>query len=264
MIALTVAATSPSIAQSPSQAKATNTQVAALPDAPGEMFRPHGGNDVEAATNASTSVDSHIDDASVGQGTPQLATASHLAMVIAPGQTAPQLSGRDKFVMGARDSVSLTSMAGWFISAGWSHLLDTSPNYGSDKGAFGQRLGAATVHGISEDVLIASVMAPVLHEDPRYYKMGRHGHSLTQRAVYAATRVFITRSDSGRPTANLALMTGDLEAAALTNAYYPTRNRTAERTMLTFGSSLGGAALSFGVKEFLGDALELAHLKKSE
>jgi hypothetical protein len=155
-------------------------------------------------------------------------------------------------------------MLGWVISAGWSHLLDNSPNYGTDKGAFGERLGAAAIRGISEDFLSTSVMAPVFHEDPRYYRLGRRGHSLTQRAVYAATRVFITRSDSGRETANLSLLTGNLEAAALTNAYYPARNRTAGRTMLTYGTSLGGAALGFGVNEFLEDALELTHLKKSE
>lgn len=153
---------------------------------------------------------------------------------------------------------------GWFFSAGWSHLLDTSPNYGTDKGAFGQRLGAAALRNVSEDIFSTSIMAPVFHEDPRYYKLGRHGHTITQRAVYAATRVFITRSDSGRETPNWSLITGNLEAAALTNAYYPARNRTARRTMLTFGSSLGGAALGFGVSEFLDDALELAHLKKSE
>lgn len=156
------------------------------------------------------------------------------------------------------------SITGWFISAGWSHLLDHSPNYGTDKGAFGERLGAAAIRGISEDVLSTSVMAPVFHEDPRYYRMGRQGHSLTQRAVYAATRVLITKSDSGRETANLSLITGDLEASVLTNAYYPARNRTAGRTILTFGTSLGGAALGFGVNEFLDDALELVHLKKSE
>jgi hypothetical protein len=238
--------------------------MAVLPDAPGEAFRASDRSSVEAADSSSTSADSRFDSTPATQSAPQKAAASRWDTVIAPGQQAPSLTAKDKFLSGARDSVTPMSITGWFISAGWSHLLDNSPNYGTDKGAFGERLGAAAIRGISEDVLSTSVMAPVFHEDPRYYRMGRRGHSLTQRAVYAATRVFITKSDSGRETANLSLITGDLEASVLTNAYYPARNRTAGRTMLTFGTSLGGAALGFGVNEFLDDALELVHLKKSE
>jgi hypothetical protein len=236
----------------------------AMPDAPGEAFRPIAANNVELADNSSTSADPDFAGAPSGQSSTHSTMASRWDTVIAPGQQAPALTGKDKFLMGARDSVAPTSMMGWFFSAGWSHLLDNSPNYGTDKGAFGQRLGAAAIRNISEDVLSTSVMAPAFHEDPRYYRMGRRGHSITQRAIYAATRVFITRSDSGRQTANLALITGNLEAAALTNAYYPARNRTAGRTMLTFGTSLAGSVLGFGVSEFLDDALVLAHIKKSE
>lgn len=255
---LTVAASAPVIAQPVSQPEAASAiALAALPDAPGEAFRAPGHNRVEPA-------DSHFDSRPTTQAAPQRNAASRWSTVIAPGQQAPSLTGKDKFLMGARDSIAPMSMAGWVISASWSHLLDNSPNYGTDKGAFGQRLGAAAIRGISEDVFSKSIMDPVFHEDPRYYRMGRRGHSLTQRALYAATRVFITRSDSGRETANLALLTGDLAASALTNAYYPARNRTARRTILTYGSSLGGAALGFGVNEFLDDALELVHLKKSE
>lgn len=266
-LGLVVAAATSTFAQPTPQpeTKSLATTIAALPNAPGEAFRAPDRNSVEeGADSSSSSVDSHFDSAPIAQTAPQRAAASRWDTVIAPGQQAPALSSQDKFLMGARDSVSPSSMMGWLFSAGWSHLLDTSPNYGTDKGAFGQRLGAAAIRDASEDMLSNSVMASAFHEDPRYYKMGRQGHSITHRAIYAATRVFITKSDSGRETANLSLITGNLEAAALTNAYYPARNRTAGRTMLTFGSSLGGAALGFGVSEFLDDALELAHLKKSE
>lgn len=243
---------------------AAHAELAALPDAPGEAFRPSANHSVEVADNSfSSSATTPFESAPLGQA-PHPAAASRWDTVVLPDQQAPSLTGKDKFLMGVRDSVAPSSAMGWFFSAGWSHLLDTSPNYGTDKGAFGQRLGAAALRNVSEDIFSTSIMAPVFHEDPRYYKLGRHGHTITQRAVYAATRVFITRSDSGRETPNWSLITGNLEAAALTNAYYPARNRTARRTMLTFGSSLGGAALGFGVSEFLDDALELAHLKKSE
>jgi hypothetical protein len=188
--------------------------------------------------------------------------ASHWDKVVRPRQQAPHLTGKDKFVLGIRDSFTPYSMAGWFLSAGYSHLTNGQPNYGTDKGAFGQRLGAAAIRDTSENIFSTSVMATVLHEDPRYYVMG-HSHGIAKRALYAATRVLITRTDGGRETVNLALLSGNLAGAALTNAYYPPLNHGAKQTMLIFGSSVGGSALGFGVSEFLGDALELVHLKKA-
>lgn len=264
LLAFGVAAMPSAFAQPTLQPEATpHAEVAALPDAPGEAFRSTGSDSVEAADNSSTSADASSDVEPTSQRAPQRAIASRWSKLILPGQQAPALTGRDKFLLGAKDSVSLYSMTGWVFSAGFSHVLNKTPNYGTDKGAFGQRLGAASIRNISEDIFDTSVMAPVLREDPRYYRMGR-GHSITRRAVYAATRVFITKTDSGRATPNLALFTGNLAAAALTNAYYPARNRGASQTMLTFGASLGGSVIGFGVSEFLGDALEFAHIKKSE
>lgn len=258
VLVLGLAASATALAQSALQPEATpHVEVAALPDAPGEA----SSNSLEAADNSSSSADAE----QTAQAAPQRTKSSRWSQskLVLPGQQAPVLTSRDKVLLGAKDSVSLYSMTGWVFSAGFSHALDKTPNYGVDKGAFGQRLGAAAIRNISEDIFSTSVMAPVLREDPRYYRMGR-GHSVTQRAVYAVTRVFITKTDSGHATPNLALFAGNLAAATLTNAYYPSRNRGTSQTMLTFGASLGGSMIGFGVNEFLGDALQLAHIKKSE
>ena len=55
--------------------------------------------------------------------------------------------------MGFEDTFSLTAVAGWFSSAGWSHWMNSAPNYGTDRGAFGERLGAAALENSSEDLL---------------------------------------------------------------------------------------------------------------
>lgn len=190
-------------------------------------------------------------------------TAPWYAMTIAPNQTAPHLTTFDKALGGVRDSVYPPSPIAWITSAGWSHLINSSPNYGTDKGAFGQRLGAAAVRDITETVFSKSVFAPILHEDPRYYKMGR-GHGIVQRGVYAATRVFITRTDDGQRTPNYSLLLGQASGAALTATYYPARNTGFGGVSKTFAASLGGAALGFVVDEFLDDGLRAVHLKKPE
>jgi hypothetical protein len=184
-------------------------------------------------------------------------------MVINPNEIADPLTPRDKFVGGLRDSVSLFSAGGWLAAAGWEQITNGSPNYGTDSGAFGQRLGVAAVRGISETVLSESVFAPLFHEDPRYYVMGRR-NNFFKRAIYAGTRALITRSDSGRTTPNFSLLAGNAAGSALTATYYPSQNTSFSEVAKTFGGSMGGSALGFVVNEFIVDALVELHIKKQQ
>jgi hypothetical protein len=189
--------------------------------------------------------------------------SAHLAMTVAPNEIAEPMPVRDKIVGGLGDSVSLFAATGWVASAGYSHLTNGSPNYGTDKGAFGQRLGAAAIRNVSQDIFSDCLFAPVFHQDPRYYIMGR-GHNILKRAVYAGTRAIIGRTDGGHTTPNFALIAGNAAGAALTVTYYPAKNTTFSEVAETFGGSMGGSALGFVVTEFIGDALQYAHLKKKD
>ncbi len=173
---------------------------------------------------------------------------------IQPGQAAPELSPGDKLLLGVRDIVSPFALAGWVGSAGYEQVSDTSPNYGVDRGAFGQRLAAAAVRGTTEGFLSNGVMAAVTREDPRYYRLGP-AHNPVVRVVYAVTRPLITRTDDGHAAPNFALLAGNLAGSALTNAYYPPQNRGAKQTLATFGGSLKGSALGNVIAEFFGDVL---------
>jgi hypothetical protein len=141
-------------------------------------------------------------------------------------------------------------------------VINSSPNYGTDKGAFGERLGAAALRGYSDEVLKDSVMANVFHQDPRYYKMGP-AHNVVVRTAYSISRVLVTRDDSGSLAPNYSLISGNLVGAALTNAYYPDVNRGFGQTARTFGSSMYGSAFSFFASEFLSGALESVHFYRT-
>jgi hypothetical protein len=184
-------------------------------------------------------------------------------MIIAPGEIADPMTVHDKIVSGFKNSVSLSSAAGWLSTAGWQQLRNSRPNYGTDAGAFGQRLGAATIRATSEGLFRESLFAPLFHEDPRYYIMGK-GHPFFKRLVYAGTRSIITRTDSGHATPNFARLAGNAAGSALTIPYYPAQNRTFSAVASTFGGSLGGSALTFIVDEFLVDALVDLKLRKKQ
>jgi hypothetical protein len=234
-----------------------------LPDAPGFTSSSATGGLAEPAdANADADADADADATD--------ATSHHHVHIprlreitIEPGQVAPPLSSHAKVVLGLKESFTFFSAVGWTASAGFSQLTNGSPNYGTDSGAFGERLGATSLRLISQNIIGNAFFAPLFHQDPRYYKMG-DGHNIGRRVFYAATRSIITKSDDGRSQPNFSLLSGHLAGAALTNTYYPSINRGFRETAETFGNSIGGSAVGFAVTEFLYDVLRFAHLQKLE
>jgi hypothetical protein len=236
-----------------------------LPDSPGTLL-----------TGSSSSAEANFADPDFGdpatadpngaQAAPSGSrpkAATHLQLVINPGEVTQPMSVRDKIVSGITSQASLFSATGWLAAAGWEQLTNGSPNYGTDSGAFGQRLGAAALRGASEGIFSNSLFAPLFHEDPRYYVMGA-GHPFFKRLVYAGTRAIITRSDSGHTRPNFSLLAGNAAGSALTIPYYPAQNTSFKEVAETFGGSVGGSALGFVVDEFIIDALIDLHIKKKQ
>jgi hypothetical protein len=212
-----------------------------------------GGSDSNASTASARSV-------TVGPA-PPAPGVSRTRKVIDPGQHAPALDPQDKALLGLKSSFTPYAALGWFAAAGYEQWLNDSPNVGTDRGAFGERVGTAVIRDSSEGILSDSVMASVLCEDPRYYRLGP-SHRLPARFLYAITRPLITRTDAGDLSPNLALWSGTLGGAALTNAYYPGIDRGAVHTLKIFGGSIGGEAFSDFVREFFGDSIGMSRAQQ--
>ena len=178
---------------------------------------------------------------------------------IMPDMRAQQISARDKIIIGLKGTYSLQNFSGIIVAAGYEQLRDGQPNYGTDRGAFGQRLGAAGIRGTSQGLFTDSVFAPLLHEDPRYYVQGKQ-HSFFHRALYAATRPVITRTDSGRRTINGAQLLGYAASTALNNAYYPASNGNVKDNIEAYAGSIGGSALSSLLVEFTAGFWHALHI----
>ncbi len=178
---------------------------------------------------------------------------------ILPEMRAQPLTSGNKMIIGLEDTYSLLNFGGIIAAAGWEQLNNGQPNYGTDRGAFGERLGAAGIRNSAQGVFTDGIFAPLLHEDPRYYVQGSQ-YSIGHRVLYALTRPVITRTDSGRRTINGALLLGYVSAAALNNAYYPSSNRNVADNAKAFAGSLGGSALGFLVAEFSASLWHELHL----
>jgi hypothetical protein len=97
----------------------------------------------------------------------------------------------------------------------------------------------------------------LLRQDPRYYRMGTGG--LPQRALYAASRVFVTRTDSGKKQFNFSELFGRATAAAISNAYHPAGDRTLRKNLNFWWMNIAGDAAAYEVKEFCPDLKRKLH-----
>jgi hypothetical protein len=219
----------------------------ALPDSPGSL-RASSGEDSSSNPAAAAA------GQALGSSTKQPAPQAYVKL-IAAGLQAPPQTASDKIRLGLRESVTPFAIIGWPLSAGWSHLINGSPNYGVNGEAFAQRLGAAAALNSSKEVFSDSILATAFHQDPRYYQLGR-GHKLFNRALYAGTRPIIGRTDSGKTIPNYAFILGTGGAAALTQTYYPDRNVSGGQFARTWVTSLGGSALGYLVSEFGGEVIQ--------
>ena len=90
---------------------------------------------------------------------------------------------------------------------------------------------------------------PVLFDqDPRYH--GSESNGIMPRAMYASSRVFITRKDDGRKTLNTSYLLSTLLTSSLANVYKHPWDRTAGNTFADMGSTIGGDAGFNLVREF--------------
>ena len=80
----------------------------------------------------------------------------------------------------------------------------------------------------------------LLKQDPRYHPSS--SRSFLGRATYAASRLVITRNDSGKRTLNTSYFLGLLTSVAITTAYRPYWTRSPSATFKTFGSTIGSDA----------------------
>jgi hypothetical protein len=187
--------------------------------------------------------------------------ASKYTFYIPDNKKSVPLTSADKWRLVGVEEVGGFTFVTAILAAGFEQVTNGNPKFGTDAGAFGMRLGAAYIRQSSQAVFTEGIGDTLLHDDPRYYVMGRN-HRFARRVFYAATRVVSTRSDNGQQKFNAPEVLGYLGASALTQAYYPSSSRGAGVVFGGWALSLSAAALGFEFHEFLGDALRVTHIKR--
>ena len=123
--------------------------------------------------------------------------------------------------------------------------------WGQGWAAYGKRFGSSFADNSIGTYMTTAIFPSLLHEDPRYYQLGRG--SFARRAYHGVNRLFVTRTDSGHDRFNISESVGNAAAAAISNIYHVPSDRTAARNATTFGFLILWDGLSNELKEFWPD-----------
>jgi hypothetical protein len=145
------------------------------------------------------------------------------------------------------------------ILAGINQAENQDPSYGQGFKGYAKRYGAGFADTTVENFMAGAVIPSLLHEDPRYFQSGKGG--FWHRAGYAASRMIITRTDSGKRQFNYSEWGGSAVAAAISVTYHPAQDRNAASAANVWVTQLWGDALSFEIKEFWPDIKRKLHHK---
>jgi hypothetical protein len=128
---------------------------------------------------------------------------------------------------------------------------NSEPAYGQGFEGYGKRYATAYADAGIGTLMTTSVFPSLLHDDPRYFQLGKG--SIWHRALYSVSRIFVTRTDSGSHQFNTPEIVGNLVAAGISNVYHPEQDRTFGNTMSVWGTDVMWDATANVVKEFWPD-----------
>ena len=163
----------------------------------------------------------------------------------------PPLTSKQKFKLVAQDSFDYFNYPWFGVLAGISQAENSEAGYGQGAQGYGKRYGSAFADGTIENFTTGAVFPSLLRQDPRYYQLGEG--KFLHRVGYAATRIFVTRTDSGRRQFNYSEVTGAAVAAGISNAYHPAGDRNFGNTVSVWATDMGWDTFILVVKEFWPD-----------
>lgn len=160
------------------------------------------------------------------------------------------LSASRKFYIGYKDSTDypIFFLAGFF--SGISQLQGSNPSFGGGLRGYGKRYAANLGDQMIGNFMSESVYPVLLRQDPRYFRRG--SGSKRSRTVYALTRIFIARNDSGRNAFNFSEVLGVATAVSVSNLYSPDARNWHSNTQ-KFSTQLATDAMGGVLKEFWPD-----------
>lgn len=172
----------------------------------------------------------------------------------------PPLSWRGKFAITASGAFDPYEFFTAGIVAGIRQAENAYPAFGQGAAGYGKRYGTAFADQVDANMMVGAVFPSILRTDPRYYQMGTG--TFFDRFMYAISRIFVTRKDSGGNTFNLSEPLGNGIAIGISNLYYPAANRSLSSNINGWGLQMAIDGLGNELKEFWPDIHRVIERKR--
>ena len=159
------------------------------------------------------------------------------------------LSSKQKFTLAWKTSVDPVSFGLIGVIAGIQQAQNQFSGYGQGAQGYAKRYGASYADFVSGTFIGSAILPSLLKQDPRYFYKGTG--SKKSRLLYALANSVICKGDNGTWQANYSSIMGNLAAGAISNLYYPAKDR--DGVGLTFESGaigIGATAAANVIQEF--------------
>jgi hypothetical protein len=162
------------------------------------------------------------------------------------------LSSRQKMTIAFKDSTDFPVYPTAASFAAIYQWTNSNPDFGQGMKGYAHRFITSYGDQAIGNFMTEGIMPSLFREDPRYFRHGEGHGTKKERLLYAASRVFVTRTDRNTREFNFSEVVGNAVTAAAGNAYYP-HSRKLEDNFRRFYVNIGSDALGFVLKEFSPD-----------
>jgi hypothetical protein len=131
------------------------------------------------------------------------------------------ITAKQKLSIAAKDSFDYPLVLLGAAFAGISQLDNSDPSYHQGVEGFAKRLAANYADQAIGNMMTEGFFPVLLHEDPRYRRIGPSRGTVKYRTWYAFSRIFVTRTDSGGTRFNYSEWLGNATGVAISNTYHP-------------------------------------------
>ncbi|HEU5336471.1 MAG TPA: hypothetical protein VFU27_10925 [Terriglobales bacterium] len=166
-------------------------------------------------------------------------------------QDAQPLTRSQKFHLFVKSAFDPFAFGEAAIQSGISQAQDSFPDYGQGAAGYGRRFGAAFGDSVSSNFFSNFFYPVLLRQDPRYFR-SRRG-SIKRRIGYALAQELVAHNDKGKRMVSFSNILGAVSAGAVSNAYYPQRDRGFTLTMTRAGIALIYGSIGGLLNEFWPD-----------
>jgi hypothetical protein len=138
-------------------------------------------------------------------------------------QNAEPLSVSQKFHLAFKNTLDPFQFVVSGIDAGLSQRSDDFAEYGQGAQGYAKRFGASYADAFDATVFGGAVFPSILHQDPRYFRLGTGGFK--KRLLYAILATVRAKGDNKKWQPNYSSILGNLAAGGISNVYYPSSDR---------------------------------------